>query len=435
MHHDDPFDFDRLQEAFQAFLEFMQTNEEALIFAVAFAATAYGLKKWGKKLFHRLRLWVTQHKARKIKLPKHLIPDQNGWFQAELELCAKYYHRYMQARTDLSLYDKAQGYLRKCHELGRAPAPLWAKFVVSGLTLAESIVFGMVVAELGMDSITPEMQPTIAGLIGLTLATVLMLMTHFAGTEWHNNELIDKVGKMARERLRNGQTTGASDLTRNTKVSLANDGEDDDQSPAQQLLNRITTNYNLTPDWRGMQFTLMFITGLLVLAFLARLSVTDLVETAYAAEPLFSAELDDLGLAGELGLGNDDDSGGGWLATGKISTLMIFSLLFAGIQALSIYLGKTFGFAGKEARKAYQTIKSFATREAYINTKQARQVEIQNTAQTELNRLQQAIIEKLSAEGVDAEAFAAAKRSGERTFLAYTQARTHEEKTREYEDF
>ncbi|RDH91037.1 MAG: hypothetical protein DIZ77_10190 [endosymbiont of Seepiophila jonesi] len=183
-----------------------------------------------------------------------------------------------------------------------------------------------------------------------------------------------------------------------------------------------------------MQCTLTGLTALLALTFLARLSITDLVETAYAAEPLFSSELDDLGLAGEFGLGNDDDSSGGWLATGKVSTLMIFSLLFAGIQALSIYLGRAFGFVGLEARKAYQTIKSFTTREAYLNTKQARQVEIQNAAQTELNRLQQAIIEKLSAEGVDAEAFAAAKRSGERTFLAYIQAKKHEQEIRNYEN-
>jgi hypothetical protein len=237
---------------------------------------------------------------------------------------------------------------------------------------------------------------------------------------------------MKREIVRTGQSQSASSLTTNSKVSLAQDNEDDDASAAQQLLNRLTTNYAVTPDWRWTKGTLIAIALLMALSFMTRLSVSDLIEPSFAEEPDSFAGLSMDGLEGLIPM--DDGPSPLWHATGKLSTLLIFTMVFLGIQIIAIYISRTYGFAGQESRKAYEIVKKFRTREEYLNKQKALEIEISNAAQARLNALQERIVAALNESGVDADAFKAAQRSSDRTFLAYVHAQHHEEKTREYED-
>lgn len=416
-------------------LGFLEDHALAVTFLAAIILGAYILKKHGEAVAIKGHLAWLGFKFRTFKLPPHLIPDRNGWFPLERVICDEYYRPYTRSRKDLSLYDKAHSALRKGHEEDRRPMPSWLKGVIAILVFAEAAVFGMVLSELGMDSVTPAQQPYFAALIGLVLAIILMLAAHFAGAEWHLNELIQKAGDMSRETLRSGQTRTASALATNTKISIANDHLDDDAPVYQQLLNRLNTNYSLTPSWHWTKGTLVFIAILMVLSFIARLSVSDIISPAYAEElsgmgsPALDG-LDDLFGSDPLADGASEN----WAATGKLSTLLIFTMIFLGIQALSIYVARAYGFATIEGRKAYEIIRKFHTREEYLNEQQALQIAIINAGQARLNVLQQQITTALSERGVDAESFTAAKNASDRTFLAFIHSKTHQETIHAYED-
>ncbi len=405
----------------------------ALLFVVLLILAFF--EKNRHNLMVKTRLFFLNRKYKDIKLPKHLIPDSNGWFSLELVLCMAYFRLYTLTRQDFKLYDMALMYLRKSHELGRRVMPLWIKCLLGVLVFSEAAVFGMVIAELGLDSVTPSQQPFYGSLIGLVLAIVLMLGTHFAGEEWHRNDLIAKAGKMGREVMRGNDGITVSPLATNTKVCIAQDYLDDHASVFEQLLNRLNTNYALTPTWHWTKGTLIFIGALMVLSFVARLSVSDLVSPAFAGEALDFTEPALEGLGDVLGNNAMPDSSSELMsATGKLSTLLIFTMIFLGIQALSIFVSRAYGFASLEGRKAYEIIRSYRSREEYLNKQQALQIDIANAAQGSLNALQQKIIAALNESGVDAEAFKAAKYASNRTFLKFIHARHHEEKTNDYED-
>jgi uncharacterized membrane protein YidH (DUF202 family) len=250
--------------AFDSVQTFISQNSEIGFIVASGVIAAYAVKRWAKTMAVKARLSFLNIKHHNLKLPKHLMPDSNGWFSQELVLCMDYYRLYTLTRKDLSLYDKALMYLRKAHELGRRVMPLWIKYLLGVLVFSEAAVFGMVIAELGLDSVTPSQQPFYGSLIGLVLAIVLMLGTHFAGEEWHRNDTIKKAGDMGREVVRSG----------------------------------------------------------------------------------------------------------------KLSTLLIFTMIFPGIQALSIFVSRAYGFASIEGRKAYEIIRKFHTREEYLNRQLALQIEI-----------------------------------------------------------
>ena len=419
----------------ESFLTALSDNAPHIALGLIGLVAARAIYKHRETIAIKLQLARLGFRYRKFRLARLLFPDRFGWFSFERLLCHDFTRPYIKSQKDLDRYDKAQSYLRKAHELGRRPMPIWLKSLLSVLVFTEAAVFAMVLSEFGLESVTPHQQPYYAALIGLVLAIVLMLSTHLAGAEWHQNDLIEKAGDMGRETLRGGNSQSVSALSTNTKISIAQDHLDDDAPIYLQMLNRLDTNYSLTPKWAWTKGTLIFIAALMVLSFIVRLSVTDLVEPAYASEPNSLAALsmdgmDDLFPDAPASTGPSDS----WSATGKLSTLIIFTMIFLGIQGISIYLARAYGFASLEGRRAYEVIRKFQTREEFINHQLALQTEIANAAQTRLCALQETIIEALSERGVDAEAFTAARFAANRTFLAFIHAKHHQEKTHEYED-
>ena len=430
------FDFTAFTNLLSALWRFAGENVLGLTVAGLILIVILVVKKHGKVIAIKTDLIRLAIKHRKFTLPRLLIPDRHGRFPVQNVLCGDFMHPYTKSRKDLSQFDLAHSYLRKACELGRHMIPLWLKALLAALVGAEAVVFSMVLVEYGLDSVTPSQQPLYAGLIGTVLAIVLMLMTHIAGKEWHRNELIKKAGEMGRENTRNGGTPSPSALASNNKVSIMNDKLDDDASPYEQLLNRLHTNYTLTPDWRWTKGTVAFIVILMALSFIVRLSVSDIIAPpAFAAE---SMDMSGLGMEGMEDLFGDDmgleASSDFWSTTGSLSTLLIFTMIFLGIQALSIFVSRAYGFASIEGREAYKIISKYRTREDFINDQQALELEIINAAQAKLNQLNQRIIEALNESGVDSEAFKAAKNINDHTFLGYIKARQHEEKIHEYED-
>lgn len=430
------FDFSSFNNILSVLWRFAGENVLGLTVVGLIVIVILVVKKHGKLIAIKIDLARLKSKYSQFTLPRLLIPDRHGRFPVQNVLCGDYMHPYTKSRKDLAKFDLAHSYLRKACELGRHTMPLWLLALLGALVGAEAVVFSMVLVEYGLDSVTPSQQPFYAGLIGSVLAIVLMLGTHYAGKEWHRNELIKKAGEMGRENTRNGGTPSPSALATNNKTSITNDKLDDGASPYEQLLNRLHTNYTLTPDWRWTKGTVAFIVILMALSFIVRLSVSDIIAPpAFAGESMdmsgFGMEgMEDL-LGDEIGLEASSDF---WSATGSLSTLLIFTMIFLGIQALSIFVSRAYGFASIEGREAYKIISKYRTREDYLNEQQALELEIINAAQANLNQLNQRIIEALNESGVDSEAFKAAKNISDHTFLGYIKARHHEEKLHEYED-
>ncbi|MEW7988000.1 MAG: hypothetical protein AB2799_19605 [Candidatus Thiodiazotropha sp.] len=430
------FDFTFIITLLTTLWRFVEDNAYSIGAVVLIVIAIIVVKKHGRVIAIKIALIRLAIKHRKFTLPRILLPDHHGRFPVQNVLCGDYMHPYTKSRKDLSQFDLAHSYLRKACELGRHTMPLWLMALLGALVGSEAVVFSMVLVEYGLDSVTPSQQPFYAGLIGSVLAIVLMLGTHYTGKEWHRNELIKKAGEMGRENTRNGGAPSPSALATNNKTSITNDKLDDGVSAYEQLLNRLHTNYTLTPDWRWTKGTVAFIVILMALSFIVRLSVSDIIAPpAFAAE---SMDMSGLGMEGiedllgnEMGLKASSDF---WSATGSLSTLLIFTMIFLGIQALSIFVSRAYGFASIEGREAYKIISKYRTREDYLNHQQALELEIINAAQARLNQLNQRIIEALNESGVDSEAFKAAKNISDHTFLGYIKARQHEEKLHEYED-
>ncbi len=389
----------------------------------------FTIKSRWRSILLNIRLWWIGRPFSTTRLPTLLIPDQSGWFHAERALCAAYYRLYASHIVDTELYDKSASYLRKAHELGRKELPVWGRIVVASLVGAESVFFGMVIAELGLDGITPNNQPFYAMQIGGVLAFVLMLSTHIAGREWHHNDLIEKVGKLSKEGVRNGTATTASSLNTNSKISIDTDSLDDNKPLHEQLLNRLNTNYDLSPDRRWFVGTLASLFLIMVLSFTARISVTDFSEFLQGAPE--SSAFGDFDSESFAGLISEDDMGSGdpdYLGvSGKVAVLIIFSLMFVGIQAVSIHMGREYGFSGIESADAYRNIKAYRTKQEFLNEYKAIQLAISNSAQARLNALQEQIMANITRNGIDPDAFHYASMAHERTFLNYIHQQNQEE--------
>jgi len=404
----------------------MEHRWEIFVFGVSMM-TLYTIKPRWRSIFLRIRLWWIGQPFATARLPTLLIPDKSGWFHAERALCAAYYRLYASHLVDTELYDKSASYLRKSHELGRKELPVWSRIVVASLVGAESVFFGMVIAELGLDGITPSSQPFYAMQIGGVLAFVLMLSTHIAGREWHHNDLVELAGKLSKEGVRNGTASTASSLNTNSKVSIDADSLDDNKPLHEQLLNRLNTNYDLSRRWFVGTLASLFL--IMVLSFTARISVTDFSEFLQSASE--SSEFGDFDSGDFVGLIPEDDMGSGgpdYLGmSGKVAVLIIFSLMFVGIQAVSIYMGREYGFSGIESADAYRNIKTYRTKQEFLNEYKTVQLAISNAAQAKLNALQEQIMAHIAQDGIDPDAFHYAGTAHERTFLSYIHHRTQEE--------
>lgn len=380
----------------------------------------------------KLKLWRADLTARRMPFPEHPAPDENGWFPSELLLCANYYRIYAQYINDPQLFDKATSYLRKVGEAGRRLMPLWIRLVLCTLLGSECVVFGLILAELGFDGLTPRQQPYAAALIGTVLALVLMMITHHMGREWHRNELIRKAGHLAREHLKTGNAKLASLALGDRAVELAQDGLDDNQPIHIQMINRLDLPFDLKPDWRACIFGSVFIACLTVFSITARFSVAEL--SLFSDAMAETAIVPGFALDEDLKLPTDDQDRTFSLEdTGQIAALGILTLLFVGIQALSVYLAREYGFVGAESERAYQILQAHDGREAYVSMQRSRQLLIGSHAERNLTRMQQRLFEALCESGLDGDAVAAGRAANRRTFAQYLHLKRQEEINRAYE--
>ena len=98
---------------------------------------------------------------------------------------------------------------------------------------------------------------------------------------------------------------------------------------------------------------------------------------------------------------------------------MILGLLFVFIQILGIFFGMHYDYAGRESKEAYECLKGFSTKKAFLSYYEKAKTHIARVAQKQLQKLQHKMNIINDNSGTDAETTAILRNNKDRTFKQY----------------
>jgi hypothetical protein len=104
---------------------------------------------------------------------------------------------------------------------------------------------------------------------------------------------------------------------------------------------------------------------------------------------------------------------------GGDATFMILGLLFVFIQILGIFFGMHYDFAGRESKEAYECLRGFSTKKAFLSYYERAKTHIARIAQRQLQKLQHKMNIINDNSGTDAETTALLRNNKDRTFKKY----------------
>ena len=104
---------------------------------------------------------------------------------------------------------------------------------------------------------------------------------------------------------------------------------------------------------------------------------------------------------------------GGW------ATFIILGLMFVFIQILGIFFGMHWDFAGRESKEAYECLKGFSTKKAFLAYYEKAKTHIARVAQQQLQKLQHKMNIINDNTGTDAETSVLLRNNKDRTFNTY----------------
>jgi len=104
---------------------------------------------------------------------------------------------------------------------------------------------------------------------------------------------------------------------------------------------------------------------------------------------------------------------------GGDATFMILGLLFIFIQILGIFFGMHYDFAGRESREAYDLLRGFSTKKAFLSYYERARTHIARVAQRQLQKLQHKMNIINDNTGTDAETTLLLRNNKDRTFKKY----------------
>jgi len=104
---------------------------------------------------------------------------------------------------------------------------------------------------------------------------------------------------------------------------------------------------------------------------------------------------------------------------GGEATFMILGLMFVFIQILGIFFGMHWDFAGRESKDAYECLRGFSTKKAFLSYYEKIKTHIGRVAQRQLQKLQHKMNIINDNTGTDAETTAVLRNNKDRTFKQY----------------
>jgi len=383
--------------------------------------------------------------------------ENHKWFYSEERLCRDYYNFYEKVDKDSESFDEAKAYLHSVGELGRKPTPTLIWVMIFALVIIEAFGFAYVLAGFTIPGASEATQQKGAIGVAAMLAILLVWLTHMTGQELHKNTLVQKI----RRWYKNDNAGGSNwrDLKPDEKLITMDNTFDDKKSPNYiRMLNRLDANDKVKTTYTKTLLTLLFIGVVAIGATYIRGQVLEqeIASSHEVAMDIFNSDAspfentnadsdDDIGtLFGDskANTNAEDDlaslfgSNDSKVATpakstssesiedatnrrGGWATFIILGLMFVFIQILGIFFGMHWDFAGRESKEAYECLKGFSTKKAFLSYYEKLKTHIARVAQQQLQKLQHKMNIINDNSGTDAETSALLRNNKDRTFKEY----------------
>jgi flagellar basal body-associated protein FliL len=437
----------------------MMHQIETLLLGFGVIVLAFVITHWQEVKFWWLNFSYNFPVFGKIsRLAKDIegFDENHKWFYSEERLCRDYYNFYEKVDVDDESYDEAKDYLHAVGELGRKPTPTFIWIMIFVLVIVEALGFAYVLAGFTIPGASEATQQKGAVGVAAMLAILLVWLTHLTGQELHKNTLIKKI----RRWYKNDNAGGHNwrDLKPDEALITIDNTFEDKESPNYiRMLNRLDVNDKVQATYTKTILTLAFIIAVAVGATYIRHQVL-VQEIASSHESAMNIFNDDASPFGDTDAGDDADIGALFTDAGADdakedlsalfggdadaksdtksaangasiedetnqkggdATFMILGLLFVFIQILGIFFGMHYDFAGRESKEAYECLRGFSTKKAFLSYYERAKTHIARIAQRQLQKLQHKMNIINDNSGTDAETTALLRNNKDRTFKKY----------------
>ena len=339
--------------------DFLPASAGLLIgLVLAALATAYLLTRdsfWWTDMSYRLPV------IGKLSRFSHDFSEtrRGGWLNVESTLCRDY------ARHCTSLskeqFENDREYLRRAFDHGRKPLPSWIILLLGLLIAAEGFGFSYVLSGLMALDSSENLRFYLTWAIVFVLATILVWVTHRAGHQLYRTRLLRSCFRQYQAHTFAEANATDRKLFTSQVVSLAdNQNIDDNQPPHVQCANRVITH----PGDRG-SYSWMWIAGTLI-------AVVAIGSIILRIESLHAMALEGTATASE--------------ETAALTGFFLLATIFVVTQAVSIGVGYSYGFGGRQSKEAYGETHGCADFETYFRSVRNRMA-IADLRLTTLHRL------------------------------------------------
>lgn len=325
-----------------------------------------------------------------------------AWYPAEEAICAKYWQYYKTSNLDADFYLRCVNYLNKVDERGRKPTGIILWCVSVALVLLEAFIFALVLSPFIANNISANQAEFSAIVISVLIGVVLVPATHLMGSELHKNTLLKKIRYWYAEARHGGTAKG---LSKNTQISLETTRLDDNDPNYLQMLNRVTHNAQVKPQYWATGIALALILFFAVGAYFVRAATIDSIDTQAVNGSPFSQQTAaasgspfDLPAAAAEDNARADRQAAHEISDNRVFasklTFIILSVIFVGVQLIGILVGLFRSFAGIESKAASKYIGNFSGSEEFATWHAMRRERVERDAQEKLTSLQNRLMMK-----------------------------------------
>ncbi|OLQ94584.1 hypothetical protein BIY21_08775 [Vibrio ponticus] len=367
-------------------------------------------------------------------MSKRLGLDDQRWFNSEREVCNSFLPFFDQYNADEYHYEQSSRYLNKVGDTGIAPMKWYTWLGLSVMVLIEAAGFAYVLAGFTIQDGSESIQIQAAVGIALLISVLLVGFTHAMGGELYRNQ---QIGKVRLHWNHDPQKPGVIAPDLNVGLKSKTNALDDNQPSWRQMANRLSkANAGFTKSWTMSIVTIVFISIVAVGAtyvrgqVLEKLAIEEIsgheqeanspfqvndpfAESAPAELTAYNDEAEDKAFKDAI----NAHKKGGWM------TFIMLAVIFAAMQAYSIYLGFKSTFSGKESSAAYDATYKFSNVNAYIEYYAAQQANVERVAQSVLSHLQSKIAINAQRSAGEQHVIYAANNPSSRNFLNYYKLR------------
>lgn len=360
---------------------------------------------WDKLKWWWLNTWYVFPafgKLNSLSKDLHQLQDGSGWFKSERTLCQDY-KTFVQVQSEND-FEQRMTYLHKAGDNGRSLTPLAIWVLVIGFVFIEAQGFSYVLAGYTVPGASETTQKYAAVGIAFIVSALCVLLTHFAGHELYVSM---KIKRARKDWIEDG---GKSKLRSRSMPLTAPQHLDDDQPEYTQVSNRVGTDASFVVAWATLAFVLMIAIGATyvrvqsankLMGDIVTTQKAELRERGSAAAGLDLAKQNVIpeadGKQSQDADGKAVDEAAQYDLHGYWVTFFILAVLFVFLQALGVFFGYRWGFAGENSKAAFKALGKgrFLT---YGDVRSASQQYI-DKAQTQLENLHQRMIQRHAEQG------------------------------------